>query len=57
MSFPRTVTASVVALMFAVTGCSSDEPKPTSTVEAAKPYNDADIAFATDMIQHHAQAL
>ena len=57
MYFPRTVTAAVVALMFAVTGCSSDEPKPTSTVEAAKPYNDADIAFATDMIQHHAQAL
>ena len=57
MYFPATVTASVVALMFAVTGCSSDEPKPTSTVEAAKPYNDADIAFATDMIQHHAQAL
>jgi uncharacterized protein (DUF305 family) len=57
MYFPSTVTAAVVALMFAVTGCSSDEPKPTSTVEAAKPYNDADIAFATDMIQHHAQAL
>jgi len=57
MYLPRTVTAAVVARMFAVTGCSSDEPKPTSTVEAAKPYNDADIAFATDMIQHHAQAL
>ena len=57
MYFPAKVTASVAALMFAVTGCSSDEPKPTSTVEAAKPYNDADIAFATYMIQHHAQAL
>ena len=57
MRYPRTLTAAAVALTFAVTGCSSSESPPTSTVEAAKPYNDADIAFATDMIQHHAQAL
>lgn len=53
----RTLVAAAVALTFAVTSCSSSESQPTSTVEAAKPYNDADVAFATNMIQHHAQAL
>ena len=49
MRFPGTLTAAAVALTFAVTGCSSGESQPTSSiVEAAKPYNDADIAFATD---------
>ena len=57
MRFPRTLTAAAVALTFAVSGCSSTESRPKSTIDAAKPYNDADIAFATDMIQHHAQAL
>jgi uncharacterized protein (DUF305 family) len=54
----RTLAAAAAGLTFAVTGCSGSESQPdSSTVEASKPYNDADIAFATDMIQHHAQAL
>jgi len=55
---PRIFAAAAVTLTLAVAGCSSSDSQPkSSSVEAAKPYNDADIAFATDMIQHHAQAL
>ena len=58
MRFPRTFAAAAVTLVLAVAGCSSSDSQPkSSTVDAAKPYNDADITFATDMIQHHAQAL
>jgi len=45
MRFRRTLATAAVALTFGVTGCSSGESQPTSsTVEAAKPYNAADIA-------------
>ena len=49
------LTAPVLAAALLLTGCgggSDDEPADDS-----RPFNDADIAFATDMIPHHAQAL
>lgn len=48
---PALLLALVLAL---VAGCGSDsEKEPRSSTE----HNDADVTFATDMIQHHAQAL
>lgn len=57
MRFPRLILTAVVALTLtlAMAGCSSNDPE--SKIDASKPYNDADVTFATDMIQHHAQAL
>jgi uncharacterized protein (DUF305 family) len=49
------LTAPVLATALLLTGCgggSDNEPADDS-----RPFNDADIAFATDMIPHHAQAL
>ena len=36
---------------------SGDAPSATRTASNGDVFNDADVAFATDMIQHHAQAL
>ena len=47
------LAATLVAL--SLTACGSEDstqPEPSSTE-----HNDADVAFATDMVQHHAQAL
>lgn len=53
MRFPRTLTAALLGALLVLTGCSgSAEGEGTG-----KGFNDADIAFATDMMQHHAQAL
>ncbi len=49
-----TLITLLVVLGLTVSGCgSSNADKPTDT----KAYDDADVAFATDMIPHHAQAL
>jgi uncharacterized protein (DUF305 family) len=52
--------ALVVVLAVTLTACGddggSDTPSTTTEVSATE-HNDADVAFATDMIQHHAQAL
>lgn len=48
--------AATLALTLTATGCSNDaadSPPKVSTTE----HNAADVAFASDMIQHHAQAL
>lgn len=49
------VLAPVVLVLALVAGCGSgdDGGDPVSATE----HNDVDVAFATDMIQHHAQAL
>lgn len=52
MRFPRALTAAAVALALALTACSSDESSSGGTG-----FNEADVEFAGDMIQHHAQAL
>ena len=49
----RAVMAGLVGLALVVAGCSSAEPE----VSTGDGFNDNDVAFASDMIQHHAQAL
>lgn len=64
MRTTRALAALFFALTLALAGCSNDDNDPsmrdgghmrggTSSTE----HNDADVAFATEMIQHHAQAL
>ena len=53
MRYPRALTVAVLGLALVLAGCSNDETGESS----GKGFNDSDIAFATDMIQHHAQAL
>lgn len=48
------IVGAVLALL--LTACGG-EPESTSTVPNDAEFNDADVAFATDMIPHHAQAL
>ena len=45
----------VVGLLLA--GCGDDEPADEPAGTSATAHNDADVAFAGEMIQHHAQAL
>lgn len=52
MRHPHTLFAAI-ALSAALVGCSGGEVGETD----GRGFNDADAAFATDMIQHHAQAL
>jgi uncharacterized protein (DUF305 family) len=64
---PNRPSARTAALLAAVTlsltgalaACGGDDTASTgsSSVPASKPFNDADLTFATDMIPHHAQAL
>lgn len=48
-----------VGLGLTLTACGNDDESAgdTSPQVSATEHNDADVAFATDMIQHHAQAL
>ena len=48
--------AAVLTVLLAAAGCGSDDAGSASSLSATE-HNDADVAFATDMIQHHAQAL
>lgn len=53
MPVHRSLAALIAALVLTLTGCAAaDEPEPS-----AKTHNEADVAFATEMMQHHAQAL
>ena len=57
MRTPPTVAALALGLALALTGCgSSEEPSSSSTVSTTE-HNEADVTFASRMIQHHAQAL
>ena len=54
------IAALVLGLSLTLAACGSEETGDntgTSTEVSATEHNDADVAFATDMIQHHAQAL
>ncbi|MBS43807.1 MAG: DUF305 domain-containing protein [Nocardioides sp.] len=65
MTHPRAVRASLASIALAVgaglAGCSGeDAAEPSFAVSTAadgSTYNSADVAFATDMVQHHAQAV
>lgn len=47
-----------LGLALTLTACGDDEPSTdTATQVSETDHNEADVAFATDMIQHHAQAL
>jgi uncharacterized protein (DUF305 family) len=50
------VAALGLALGAGLTACGEDDAATTAEVSATE-HNDADVAFATDMVQHHAQAL
>uniref|UniRef100_UPI0035618497 DUF305 domain-containing protein n=1 Tax=Nocardioides sp. TaxID=35761 RepID=UPI0035618497 len=56
-----TLLAAVLAATSSLAACSSDDTttaKPTTQTAAnGEKFNDADVAFGTDMIPHHAQAL
>ena len=52
MRFPRTLAAAAAALTLTLAGCSASESSTDGNA-----YNDADVDFASDMVQHHAQAL
>ncbi len=63
-----TMTAGALLALTAITGCSSTAPTTTPVTTATAgttssagstigPHNEADVAFATDMIPHHAQAV
>lgn len=52
MRYPRALAAMAAALTLTLAGCSS-----TESSAGGDGFNDADVDFATDMIQHHAQAL
>lgn len=52
MRYTRPLAAAAAALALTLTGCSS-----SGSSADGKGFNDADVDFTTDMIQHHAQAL
>ena len=50
--------ALTLALGAGLTACGNDTSDASGTAEVSTTeHNDADVTFATDMIQHHAQAL
>lgn len=52
MRLTRTLATGAATLALALSGCSSEEPEA-----GGDGFNEADVAFASDMIPHHAQAL
>ncbi|HEY0775417.1 MAG TPA: DUF305 domain-containing protein, partial [Nocardioidaceae bacterium] len=52
MRYTRALAATAAALTLTLGGCSS-----TESSAGGEGFNDADVDFTTDMIQHHAQAL
>ncbi len=56
MRTTRHLVAALAAAVLLLSSCSgSDEPR--ASIPESEVFNDADVAFATDMIPHHAQAL
>ncbi len=54
--FPA-LTALTLGLALAVTACGSNDSDDTAAAVSTTEHNDADVAFATEMIPHHAGAL
>ena len=50
---PRALSAALLVIGLSLTGCGDDEPADTPSGD----HNAADVTFATEMVQHHAQAL
>ena len=57
--FTRALGATLLAASLATSlvACGDDEAGTTTTELSATEHNDTDVAFARDMIQHHAQAV
>ena len=57
--FTRALGATLLAASLATSlvACGGDEAGTTTTDLSATEHNDTDVAFARDMIQHHAQAV
>ncbi len=54
----RILAMLTLGLALTLTACGNDEATPeASTRVSATEHNDADVSFASDMVQHHAQAL
>ncbi|VXB27409.1 DUF305 domain-containing protein [Nocardioides sp. AX2bis] len=55
----RAISATALGLTLAVTAaaCGNDTGSDTSAQVSTTEHNDADVAFASEMLQHHAQAL
>lgn len=51
----RTLATAIAVVALTLSACGGQGKDSTASSRA--PYNDADVAFATDMIPHHAQAL
>ncbi|KQY57393.1 MULTISPECIES: DUF305 domain-containing protein [unclassified Nocardioides] len=55
------VLTALLVVLATLTACGNDEDHgqahDTKTAAGGSEFNDADVAFATDMMQHHAQAL
>ena len=49
--------ALILGLALALVGCGGDDPAGSSSAVSKTDHNEADVRFASDMIQHHAQAL
>lgn len=56
MRISRALAVLVLGLGLALVGCGDDQADSQGS-NAGSDHNDADVAFASDMIQHHAQAL
>ncbi len=52
-----TIAVLAAATALVMTACGSDEPTSTPEPAGENGANSADVTFATEMIQHHAQAL
>lgn len=57
MRTTRAVAALTIGLSLVLSGCGEDETAPDTSSSTRTDHNDADVTFATEMIQHHAQAL
>lgn len=51
------LVAALLPVMLAVTSCSASSSETTQASDAGSDHNAADVAFATAMIPHHAQAV
>ena len=57
-TFTRPTGAAVLALgVFLTTACGSSDTGAASSAVSSTKHNNADVSFASDMLQHHAQAL